>query len=40
MIAVELQALRHSPVTIGLVVRKDKVDPIVAVARANTSTWW
>ena len=40
MIAVELQALRHIPVTIGLVVGMGKVDPIVAEARADTSTCW
>ena len=33
LIAVELDALRHIPVMIGLVVGNDKIDPTVAEAR-------
>jgi DNA-binding transcriptional regulator LsrR (DeoR family) len=35
LIAVELEALRHIPVTIGVAVGKDKVEPIIAAARGR-----
>ena len=35
LIAVELEALRHLPVTIAVAVGKDKIDSIVAGARGG-----